>query len=333
MYRLLRELLFLLPPEAAHHLSLQSLTWLDKLLPFKHYEPHSSAITLMGLRFPNRVGLAAGLDKNGDHIDGLGHLGFGFVEVGTVTPRAQSGNPKPRLFRLKQAEAIINRMGFNNKGVEHLIEQVSQRRYAGVLGINIGKNLDTPIERAVDDYLIGLRKAYPLADYITVNISSPNTPGLRDLQKVELLRELLEPLKTEQQKLAAHSQRNVPLVVKLAPDQGAEETQSICEIFNELEIEGVIATNTTLSRAGVEGLEHALEKGGLSGRPLLERSTEVVKTLRQHLNPEIALIAAGGISSAADMQSKIDAGADLVQIYSGFIYRGPALVKELIHLQ
>ena len=332
MYRLLRELLFLLPPETAHHFSLQSLNWMDKLLPFKHHKSHSSAITVMGLTFPNRVGLAAGLDKNGDYIDSLGHLGFGFVEVGTVTPRAQPGNPKPRLFRLKQVEAIINRMGFNNKGVEHLIEQASQRRYAGVLGINIGKNFDTPIERAVDDYLIGLRKAYPFADYITVNISSPNTPGLRDLQKVELLRELLEPLKAEQQKLAAHSQRNVPLVVKLAPDQEAGEIQSICEIFNELEIEGVIATNTTLSRAGVEGLEHASEAGGLSGRPLLERSTEVVRTLRQYLNPDIALIAAGGISSAEDMQLKIDAGADLVQIYSGFIYRGPALVKELVRV-
>lgn len=286
----------------------------------------------MGLTFPNRAGLAAGLDKNGDYIDALGRLGFGFVEIGTVTPKAQPGNAQPRLFRLKQAEAIINRMGFNNTGIEHLIEQVGKRQYSGVLGINIGKNFDTPIERAVDDYLIGLRKAYPIADYITVNISSPNTPGLRDLQRVGLLRELLRPLVLEQVKLAQEHQRKVPLVVKIAPDQQGQEVESMCDVLNELNIEGVIATNTTLSREGVEGLDYATEQGGLSGRPLLERSTEVVCRLREFLRPEIALIAAGGVSSEADMQSKLDAGADLVQIYSGFIYRGPALVKALIRV-
>ncbi len=284
----------------------------------------------MGLRFENPLGLAAGLDKNGDYIDALGGLGFGFIEIGTITPRPQPGNPRPRLFRLPEAEAIINRMGFNNKGLDHLLANVEKRRYQGVLGINIGKNIDTPVERALDDYLIGLERSYPLADYVTVNISSPNTPGLRDLQRSEALRALIEPLKERQVRLAGQHSRHVPLVVKVAPDLDREEIGAMADTFNALVVDGVITTNTTSAREGVTGLKHAEEAGGLSGKPLFTRSTEVLTLFRQQLADNIALIAAGGVFSPQDFREKLDKGADLVQIYSGLIYRGPGIVAALL---
>ncbi len=328
LYPLIRPLLFKLPAETAHHLSLAAL----RLSPFRK-KPLAWAggpRTVMGLRFENPLGLAAGLDKNGDYIDALGGLGFGFIEIGTITPRPQPGNPQPRLFRLPEAEAIINRMGFNNKGLDHLLANVEKRRYQGVLGINIGKNIDTPVEHALDDYLIGLEKSYPFADYVTVNISSPNTPGLRDLQRSESLRALIEPLKEQQVRLAGQHARHVPLVVKVAPDLDSEEIGAMADTFNALELDGVIATNTTSGREGVAGLEHAEEAGGLSGKPLFTRSTEVLALFRQQLADNIALIAAGGVFSQHDFHQKLEKGADLVQIYSGLIYRGPGIVAALL---
>ena len=331
MYRILREILFLLPPETAHTFSLQAMKWWNRISAVVKDRSRAGdqGQTFMGLQFPNRIGLAAGLDKNGDYLDCLGNLGCGFVEIGTVTPRPQPGNPKPRLFRLKRAQAIINRMGFNNKGVDYLIGQARKRHYKGILGINIGKNFDTPLEQAVNDYLMGLEKAWPLADYITVNISSPNTPGLRSLQQKEMLAGLLSPLKEKQKKLADDSGRFVPLVVKVAPDLTQDDIVMISETVNQLGIEGVIATNTTLSRRGVEGMKYADEQGGLSGKPLLVSSTEVLRAFRKNLDASVVLIAAGGVTSTEDMQLKINAGADLVQIYTGLIYRGPSLVRQL----
>ena len=284
----------------------------------------------MGLRFENPLGLAAGLDKNGDYIDALGGLGFGFIEIGTVTPRPQPGNPRPRLFRLPEAEAIINRMGFNNLGVEHLVANAARRKYRGVLGINIGKNFDTPVERALDDYLFGLERVYGVADYVTVNISSPNTPGLRDLQRAAMLRALIEPLMQKQASLAATSERQVPLVVKVAPDLDSEEIDAMAETFNELQVDGVIATNTTARREGVTGLRHGDEQGGLSGRPLFSLATEVLSRFRRQLDESIALIAAGGVFTQADFEEKLARGADLVQIYTGLIYRGPGIAKTTL---
>lgn len=284
----------------------------------------------MGLSFPNPVGLAAGLDKNGECIDGLAALGFGFIEIGTVTPRPQPGNPKPRLFRLPEAEALINRMGFNNKGVDYLVEQVKKARYRGILGINIGKNRDTPLDRALDDYLIGLRKVYPYASYVTVNISSPNTPGLRDLQAGENLYHLLSGLRQERENLAQRHGRRVPLAVKIAPDLESEQIKQIADALVEFEIDAVIATNTTASREGVEGLAHGEETGGLSGRPLFGKSTDVVARLSQALQGAIPVIGCGGIASTEDARRKFEAGADLIQIYTGFIYRGPALIREIV---
>ncbi len=334
-YRLLRKLLFLLPPEVAHHVSLSALQGLARwhCVGRERRQLIQAPRTVMGLTFPNPVGLAAGLDKNGDYIDALGCLGFGFVEVGTVTPRPQPGNPRPRLFRLPAAEAIINRMGFNNAGIDHLLEQAKNRRYPGVLGINIGKNFDTPVSRAVDDYLIGYRKAFPVADYVTVNISSPNTPGLRDLQSSGLLEGLLKPLKSLQRELEQEYQRQTPLVVKIAPDLEAEDVSLLADVINRLGIEGVIATNTTLARTGVEHLPHGAEAGGLSGRPLFATSTALLGQLRRELDTAVAVIAAGGVFSEQDMAAKLAAGADLVQIYSGLIYRGPGLVKRLTQVR
>jgi dihydroorotate dehydrogenase len=284
----------------------------------------------MGLNFPNPVGLAAGLDKNGECIDGLAALGFGFIEIGTVTPRAQPGNPRPRLFRLPEAQAIINRMGFNNEGVDYLLRQVSQARYSGILGINIGKNKDTPVEQALDDYLIGLRKVYSAASYVTVNISSPNTPGLRSLQSGEHLDQLLKGLMAERARLAAQNDRIVPVAVKIAPDLEPAEIESIADALVRHGADAVIATNTTSARNGVEHLKHGAESGGLSGHPVLAASTAVVGQLAKHLDGRLPIIACGGILGPADAQRKLDAGASLVQIYSGLIYRGPALVKELV---
>jgi dihydroorotate dehydrogenase len=330
MYNLLKPLLFHLDAERAHHLTLDSLQivhrlGLSRLLP---QPPACSARSVMGLNFPNPVGLAAGLDKNGAYIDALAALGFGFIEVGTVTPRPQPGNPQPRLFRIPEAEAIINRFGFNNQGVDALVENVKRAKYRGILGINIGKNFDTPNERAVDDYLTGLRKVYAHASYVTVNISSPNTKNLRQLQEKESLENLLAALKQEQAKLADQHGRYVPVVLKIAPDLAQEQVTEIADLLLQYRFDGVIATNTTLSREGVEGLAHATETGGLSGRPVRTKSTAVVKQLSLALKGELPIIGVGGILTAQDAEEKIQAGASLVQVYSGLIYRGPMLVKE-----
>lgn len=328
MYSLARSLLFRLDAEKAHATALSALDLADRLgLAGRLGARVEDPVELMGLRFPNRVGLAAGLDKNADHLDALGALGFGFVEVGTVTPRPQDGNPKPRLFRLPEAGAIINRMGFNNAGVDHLVERVRRSRYAGVIGINIGKNLTTPVERAVDDYLLCLRKVHALAHYVTVNISSPNTPGLRNLQFGEHLDQLLGTLREEADRLDRESGRRVPLAVKIAPDMDAEEVALVARSLDANGIDAVIATNTTVSRDAVAGLPHADEQGGLSGRPVFEASNAVIHELRRHL-PDMPIIGVGGIDSGAAALAKVEAGADLVQLYSGFIYQGPALIGE-----
>ena len=332
LYPLIRPLLFQLDPETAHHITLTSLKiahaiGLDKLIA---QTTDHAPVSMMGLEFKNPVGLAAGLDKNGDYIDALAALGFGFIEIGTVTPRPQPGNPRPRMFRLPEYQAIINRMGFNNKGIDYLIEQVKKSKYQGILGINIGKNADTPIEKAIDDYLIGLSKAYPWASYITINISSPNTKNLRQLQQGDEIKKLLSPLKHQQTRLQAKHGRYVPLVVKIAPDLSSDEIVHIAELLLELELDGVIATNTTISRDRINDHPLAKEPGGLSGTPVKEASTSVVSKLSEQLAGKIPIIAAGGIMSAKDAQEKVTAGASLVQIYSGLIYEGPELVDEII---
>ncbi|MBQ0797814.1 MAG: quinone-dependent dihydroorotate dehydrogenase [Porticoccaceae bacterium] len=339
MYALLRNALFLLPTETSHDVALKSLACAQrlKLLSVFNPAPRSCPVTVMGLEFANPVGLAAGLDKNGDYIDPMMALGFGFVEIGTVTPRPQSGNAKPRLFRLPEHRAIINRMGFNNCGVDHLVEQVRRCRgegrlstNKGVLGINIGKNFDTPVERAAEDYLLCMDKVYAHADYITVNISSPNTPGLRSLQFGDDFNELLASLKARQQVLADEHGRYVPLAVKIAPDMSDDELKQLGDVLLGQGIDAVIATNTTVSREAVADSPLSEEAGGLSGAPLRERSTEVVKILSQHLAGALPIIAVGGILSADDAVEKMDAGAALVQIYSGFIYSGPGLIRAAV---
>jgi dihydroorotate dehydrogenase len=331
LYDLLRPLLFRLDPETAHVLgllALRNLARLGPLNPLRQALPGSPR-TVMGLEFSNPVGLAAGLDKNGDCIAGMAALGFGFIEIGTVTPRPQPGNPKPRLFRLPEQQALINRMGFNNKGVDHLIAQVQEARFGGVLGINIGKNLATPVAGALDDYRIGLRKVYLHADYVAINISSPNTPGLRNLQLGENLDHLLEGLNAERDRLAHEHGKRVPLAVKIAPDLESPQLGALTEMLVKHHVDAIIATNTTLSRMGVEGSPHGAEAGGLSGRPLFERSTAIVTELAGILRGAIPIIACGGIFSAADALAKFEAGASLVQVYTGFIYRGPALLREI----
>ncbi|NOQ93491.1 MAG: quinone-dependent dihydroorotate dehydrogenase [Methylophaga sp.] len=331
-YQLMRKIMFQLDAEKAHHLGLKGLNVLEMtgLSSLLYPTPPATPVKVMGLTFPNPVGLAAGLDKNGDYIEALASIGFGSVEIGTVTPRPQDGNPKPRLFRLPEAEAIINRMGFNNFGVDHFIEQVKIAQTDAIVGINIGKNIDTPVENAVDDYLIGLNKVYSHADYVTINISSPNTPGLRTLQFGESLNELLNALKEEQAKLQQHHGRYVPMAVKVAPDLESSEVEELSQAFSKFEIDAVIATNTTMSREGVDGLQYANEAGGLSGRPVFEKSTEIVRQFKQHLSENLPIIAAGGIMSGDDAIKKLDSGASLVQIYSGFIYQGPKLVQDII---
>ncbi|MEX1669198.1 quinone-dependent dihydroorotate dehydrogenase [Zhongshania guokunii] len=330
MYSVLRRLLFCLSPERAHHVSLALISLLEKvglsflIAPSIPDKPR----TVMGIEFPNPVGLAAGLDKDAKHINGLAALGFGFIEVGTVTPLPQPGNPQPRLFRLPEAQAIINRMGFNNLGLEHLIEQVKSSGFKGVLGINIGKNKDTPAERAVDDYLLGLRGVYPHASYITVNLSSPNTPGLRDLQFGEPLVALLAALKKEQLSLAQSHGKYVPMAVKIAPDMAEEDIRNVAEVFVEQGIDGVIATNTTIARDAVTGLKHGDEMGGLSGGPVRESSTRVIRILADALQGRLPIIGVGGISDGASAAEKMAAGAALVQVYTGFIYQGPVLIAE-----
>jgi len=330
-YKVARQILFSLPTEASHHLSLQSIDLGYRLGLIPCLLPKLDApLKLFGLTFKNPVGLAAGLDKNGDHIDALGALGFGFIEVGTVTPRPQPGNPKPRLFRLPQKLAIINRMGFNNKGVDHLVEQVKRSRYDGVLGINIGKNFDTPVENALSDYLICLEKVYLYADYVVINISSPNTQGLRSLQYGESLDVLLGGMKSAQLRLAEQHSKSVPLLVKIAPDLEPEEVQQIAEQFKKHQIDGVIATNTTLSRDGVEHLPYGGEQGGLSGAPVFEKSTRVLRMLCDALDGVMPVIGVGGIVEGEQAVAKKQAGASLIQIYSGFIYQGPKLIADCV---
>ncbi len=332
IYPLLRPLLFSLDPETAHDVTLKLLkvsavSGLSKLL---YPKIDGKPVTVMGLDFKNPVGLAAGLDKNGDYIDALGALGFGFIEIGTVTPRPQPGNPKPRLFRLPEQQAIINRMGFNNLGIDHLLAQVKHSRYPGVLGINIGKNFDTPIENAADDYLLGLRKAYPSAHYISINISSPNTKNLRQLQQGDDIKNLISVLKEEQLKLQREHGKYVPIALKVAPDLSTGEITHIAKLLLEFEIDGVIATNTTIARDMIVGHPLAHETGGLSGMPVKGKSTFVVQKLAEELNGKVPIIAAGGILTADDAKEKLAAGASLVQIYSGLIYRGPQLIEDIV---
>ena len=333
-YPFARPLLFSLDPEAAHDLTLAAIARLQNTpAQCAWQQPRiDDPVTIAGLRFPNRIGLAAGLDKNGRCIDGLGAMGFGFVEVGTVTPKAQPGNPKPRMFRLPQADALINRLGFNNDGLAAFIANVKRarrfRQQGGILGLNIGKNAATPIERAVDDYLLGLAGVYPHADYVTVNISSPNTKNLRELQSDEALDALLAALQARRAELAAEHGRAVPLFVKIAPDLDGDQVALIAKTLKKNRIDGVIATNTTIARGAVKGLPHAGETGGLSGKPVLEPSNRVIAQLCAALGKRYPIIGVGGVMSGADARAKIAAGADLVQIYTGLIYRGPALVSE-----
>ena len=330
LYPLFRPLLFALDPEAAHHATFAGLDAAARLGVARLAVPAvpPSPVTAMGLAFPNRVGVAAGLDKNAAHVDGLAALGFGFIECGTVTPRAQPGNPKPRMFRLIEAEALINRLGFNNQGVERFLANANRARFRGILGLNIGKNFDTPNERAVDDYLTCLRAVHARASYVAVNISSPNTKGLRELQQEGALAALLKALKAEQAKLAQKHGKYTPLAIKIAPDLERAAIEGIARLVIKHRIDGVIATNTTVSRAAVKGVAHAEEAGGLSGRPLRAQSTAVIRTLAKALDGALPIIGVGGILSGADAREKIDAGATLVQIYTGLVYRGPDLVAE-----
>ncbi len=332
MYPLLRQLLFALPPETAHQVSLDAVAAGERLglTRFIGDKVPNHTVAVMGLDFPNPVGLSAGLDKNGDFFNGLGSLGFGFIEIGTVTPRAQPGNPKPRMFRLPEHHGIINRLGFNNLGVDYLVERVKRRRYSGVLGINIGKNLATPVDKAMDDYLLGMRRVYAHADYIAVNISSPNTPGLRDLQQGGNLAVLLGGLRREQERLADQQGHRVPLAVKIAPDLTNPEIEDVAKTLVEQRVDGVIATNTTVSRAGVADSRYGAEAGGLSGAPLLDLATERLEVLSRAIDGAIPIIGVGGICSGEDAAEKIKAGASLVQIYTGFIYRGPRLIREAV---
>ena len=331
MYSLIRKALFIADPETAHGLALEGLR-LGYGMGATHLlcKTRSLPVTVMGLQFPNPVGMAAGMDKNGDYIEALGSLGFGFIEVGTVTPRPQPGNPKPRIFRIQEANAMINRLGFNNKGVDHLVRQAKKHRFKGILGINIGKNFDTPNDKAADDYLICLEKVYPYADYITINISSPNTRGLRDLQGTEQLNSLLAVLNKRRLELADESQRRVPLVVKVAPDLEDEQIPGMAEVVIQNEFDGLIATNTTISRDAVKGMKHAQEQGGLSGAPVKEMANHVLAEFRAHLPAKIALIGTGGITEGKDAAEKLKLGADLVQFYTGFVYKGPDLVGDCL---
>lgn len=331
IYSLVSPLLFQFDAEAAHDFTLRSLKTAERMGALKLYPsaPICQPRQVMGITFPNPVGLAAGLDKNAAVIDGMAALGFGFIEVGTVTPRPQPGNPKPRLFRVEEAQGVVNRFGFNNLGVDNLIENVKAAKYQGVLGINIGKNFDTPNERAVDDYLICMRKVYSYASYITVNISSPNTKNLRALQEKEALSDLLATLKQEQLKLADAHGRYVPVALKIAPDLELDQVNEIADLLMVHKIDAVIATNTTLSREAVQGMKNADEAGGLSGAPVREKSTLVIQQLSQRLQGALPIVGVGGILSGADAVEKIAAGASLVQVYSGLIYKGPKLVHDI----
>ena len=333
MYGFARPFLFGMDPERAHGLTLDALevAYRTGLNPLVSRKPAPLPTKAFGLTFPNPVGLAAGMDKNGKHIDALMALGFGFVEVGTVTPKPQAGNPKPRMFRLPEHEAVINRLGFNNEGLEALVRNVERaQRRGGLLGINIGKNKDTPNEAAEGDYMYCLSRVYALADYVTVNISSPNTAGLRELQEEQQLRRLVGTLREEQERLGAKHGKRVPMLVKVAPDLSESDVDAAARVLADLEVDGVIATNTTVSRYAVQGAEHADEAGGLSGRPLMGAATTVLRMLRTRLPESIPLIGVGGIVAGADAATKMSAGATLVQLYTGLVYRGPALVNECV---
>lgn len=332
LYTLARNLMFSMDAERSHEMALKAMNVSAALgLPgLMGAEKLEVPTEVMGIRFPNPVGLAAGLDKNGSAIDGLAAMGFGFIEVGTVTPRPQSGNPKPRLFRIPEHNAIINRMGFNNLGVDALLSNIDRACYKGVLGINIGKNKDTANKNANDDYIYCLRKVYSRASYVAVNISSPNTPGLRTLQFGDSLNTLLEALKNEQAKQANLHDRYVPIAVKIAPDMTEEEIGMVAESLKTYEMDGVIATNTTLSREGVEDSSLQNETGGLSGAPVRNKSTKVIRTLSKELDGALPIIGVGGITEGFDAAEKIEAGASLVQIYSGFIFKGPTLISDSV---
>lgn len=325
MYNLLRQLLFLLPPETAHHVTLKSLACAYQLNLIKPPEVHVPPRKIMGLTFKNPLGLAAGLDKNGDYIEPLAALGFGFIEIGTVTPLPQEGNPKPRMFRLPKHEALINRLGFNNKGLDYVVERLKNTNYKGILGVNVGKNKDTSNENAVDDYVKGFKSVAPFASYVTINISSPNTPQLRELQHGELLRTLLKTLKREQ----ALQAKYVPLAVKIAPDLSSAELEQVADIILSEKMDAIIATNTTMDRTGIENSKYAEEAGGLSGKPLFQRSTLLLKDLRNIVKNKIPLIGCGGILSFQDSIEKL-ADADLIQVYTGLIYKGPRLIQNTL---
>ncbi|MCC8363567.1 quinone-dependent dihydroorotate dehydrogenase [Lysobacter sp. A6] len=332
MYGLARPFLFGLDAERAHDVTLSALeaAYRSGINPLIAGTPKPLATRAFGLQFPNPVGLAAGLDKNGEHIDALLALGFGFIEIGTTTPRPQEGNPKPRMFRLPDQRAVINRLGFNNLGVDALVRNVEKAKRRGVLGINIGKNKDTPNESAESDYLYCMERVYALADYITVNISSPNTAGLRELQEEQQLRRLVAALREAQERLAAQHGRRVPMLVKIAPDLTDDDIDAAGRVLSDLEVDGVIATNTTIGRFGLDGVRHANEAGGLSGEPLMGKSTLVLRRLRTRLPEHIPMIGVGGILSGADAATKQAAGATLVQMYTGLVYRGPALISECV---
>jgi dihydroorotate dehydrogenase len=332
MYALARPFLFCLDAERAHDLGLVSIeaayrTGANALLAAR---PKPLPVDAFGLRFDNPVGLAAGLDKNGAHIDALASLGFGFIEVGTTTPRSQPGNPKPRMFRLPEREAVINRLGFNNEGVDALVRNTERAKFAGPLGINIGKNKDTPNERAVDDYLFCLERVYARASYVTINISSPNTQGLRDLHEEETLKRFIGTLRDAQEKLASRHSARKPMLLKIAPDLAEAELDGIADVLLASGIDGLICTNTTIDRAPIAGLRHAQESGGLSGKPLFEKSTAVLRGMAKRLGGRIPLVGVGGIVEGNDAAAKIDAGAWLVQFYTGMVYRGPALIGECV---
>ena len=336
-YKIARSLLFKLDAEKAHDVSINGLRALQSLGLTPLLEPNlkNNPINIMGLNFPNRIGLAAGLDKSGQCINGFGSMGFGFVEVGTITPRPQSGNPKPRLFRLKEHNAIINRMGFNNPGIENAIDNIikSSKGYSGIVGVNIGKNKITPNAEALDDYMKGLRSFYNIADYIAVNVSSPNTSGLRELQSPEYARKLISPLMKERDLLSHQYEKIVPIAVKLDPDMQRDQIMALAELFLELKIDAVIATNTTVSRNKVQDHKLSQELGGLSGKPLHSQSNDAIHNFKNSLNDEIPIIGVGGILSKKDAEEKIEAGAKLLQIYTGLIYKGPALIRELIEIE
>ncbi len=330
LYPVLKRLLFKLDPETTHDLSMLLLktvhrAGMTRLFGGAWRAPYRA----MGIDFENRVGLAAGFDKNGDFIDSLGSLGFGFIEVGTVTPRPQPGNDKPRLFRLPRQRAVINRMGFNNKGVDHLVSQLQKARFKGVVGVNIGKNLATSIENAHEDYLHCLRRVYASADYVTVNVSSPNTPGLRSLQRKEHLAFFLDLIGEERGRLAQRHGKFVPVLVKVSPDESESQLADFARVFNDSGMDGLIAVNTTLCRKGVEDSVHAAEAGGLSGAPLKKRAEKVLRILKSYINKDATVIASGGILSTDDALARVRAGADLVQVYTGLIYAGPGLVKDI----